>query len=95
MKYLVIDACFAGTGIRDKYEGYLSPEDLELNPILQSEIREWLTKYENEHYIGFKNVDIIDNLDIEGVEIAKKIKQELINSKVQYFSAARMTLQII
>jgi hypothetical protein len=36
MKYLVIDACLSGTGIRDKYESeFLDPEDLGLRNVSQ------------------------------------------------------------
>lgn len=92
----MVDACFGGTGIRDKYEGgYLLLKDLGLSSVLINAIKKWLAKYENEHYIGFKNIDIIDNLDIEGIEIVKEIKKELINIKIEYFSAARMTREII
>jgi hypothetical protein len=96
MKYLIVDACLSGTGIRDKYEGgYISTEDLKLSPALLSKISQWLTKYQNEHYNGFINIDIIDTLDIEGIEIAGKIKNELLDVKIEYFSAARMTSKII
>jgi len=96
MNYLIIDGGLSGTGIRDKYEGgYLSPESLGLNNSLVHQINIWLLKYENEHYNGFNNVNIIDELDKEGNEIARKIKDELIDVKVEYFSAARMTGKII
>lgn len=96
MNYLIVDGGLSGTGIRDKYEGgYLSPESLGLNNSLVYQINTWLLKYENEHYNEFNNVNIIDELDKEGNEIARKIKDELIDIKVEYFSAARMTREII
>jgi len=96
MKYLIIDACLSGTGIRDKYVGgYIFPEDLKLIQALSSNISLWVTKYQNEHYNGFINTYIIDSLDIEGVEIARKIKNELIDVKIEYFSAGKKTREII
>jgi hypothetical protein len=40
------------------------------------------------HYKGFKDERIIDSLDIEGLEIARAIKDELIDVKIEYFSEA-------
>lgn len=96
MKYLVIDAMLDGTGIRDKYEGgYLVPQDLGLSFTTIEWLDIWLLKYENEHYNGFANEGIIDELDREGKEIALTIKNELVKVKLEYFSEARMTTEII
>lgn len=96
MKYLVIDASLNGTGIRDKYKGgYIAPEDLGLSSATVQSLNTWLTKYENEHYNGFTNDNIIDKLDREGKEIALLIKSELSEVKLEYFSDARMTNEMI
>lgn len=96
MRYLVVDASLSGTGIRDKYEGgYLAPEDLGLSPVAIERLNEWLIKYENEHYKGFANDNVIQELDREGKEIASMIKRELAEVKLEYFSDARMTTEII
>ncbi|MES2619691.1 MAG: hypothetical protein V4615_02485 [Bacteroidota bacterium] len=96
MRYLVIDASLSGTGIRDKYEGgYLAPEDLGLSSDTIQRLNAWLSKYENEHYNGFTDDNIIDELDREGKEIALLIKAELSEVKLEYFSDARMTNEII
>ena len=96
MKYLVIDAYVSGTGIRDKYEGgYIFPKDLGLNNDIVNQINVWLSKYENEHFNGFVNGDIITELDKEGKEIAEKIKDKLVDIKIEYFSAAKMTREIL
>lgn len=96
MRYLVIDASLSGTGIRDKYDGgYLTPEDLGLNPTTIQQLNTWLSKYENEHYNGFVDNKIIDELDKEGKEIALIIKKELSEVKLEYFSDARMTTEVI
>lgn len=96
MKYLVIDAALSGTGIRDKYEGgYIEPEDLGLSLATKQRLNEWLSKYENEHYNGFTDDNIINELDQEGKEIALMIKKELSEVKIEYFSDARMTNEMI
>jgi hypothetical protein len=92
MRYIIIDASLNGTGIRDKYEGgYLTPEVLGLCSITIKQLKEWLSKYENEHYNGYVNNKVIDELDQEGEKIALIIKNELPEVKLEYFSDARMT----
>ena len=92
MRYLIIDAALNGTGIRDKYEGgYIDPKDLGLSPLIIQHLNTWLLKYENEHYSGFLNNHIINELDTEGEKIAQVIKNELLEVKLEYFSDARMT----
>ena len=96
MKYLVIDAALSGTGIRDKYEGgYINPEDLGLSLSIKQKLNKWLSKYENEHYNGFTDDNIINELDREGKEIALIIKNELSEVKIEYFSDVRMNEEMI
>jgi hypothetical protein len=96
MRYLVIDAALSGTGIRDKYEGsYIEPEDLGLSLATKQSLNQWLSKYENAHYNGFTDDDIINELDQEGKEIALMIKKELSEVKIDYFSDARMINEMI
>lgn len=96
MKYLVIDAALNGTGVRDKYEGgYIDPEDLNLSLSTKQRLNEWLSKYENEHYNDFTDDNIINELDQEGKEIALMIKSELSEVKIEYFSDARLTDEMI
>lgn len=96
MKYLVIDAALNGTGIRDKYEGgYIDPEKLDLSFKIKQNLKKWLLKYENEYYNGFANNSLINDLDQEGRNIALMIKNELQEVKIEYFSDARMTNDLI
>jgi hypothetical protein len=96
MKYLVVDAAVAETGIRDKYNGgYLSPEELGLPSDTCELIQNWLLKYEAECFSGYIHEEIVTKLDQEGREIALMIKNELREVKLEYFSDARMTLEII
>lgn len=92
MKYLVIDGLLHGTGVRDYYEGgYIYPEDLGLSSDLIKKLNDWLLRYEEEHYNGFSDIKLVDHLDIEGKDIAHAIKQELLEVKVDYYSAGKMT----
>ena len=96
MKYLIVDAELSGTGVRDKYfGGYIDPEDLALSTFIKQRLCDWVSKYENEHYKGFINENLIIELDQEGRDIALVIKNELLDVKVEYFSAAKMTSEII
>ncbi len=92
MRYLVIDAYLNGSGIRDKYEGEsVLPEDLGLSMPLLVKLSEWLLKYEKEHFKGYSESTIVDELDQEGISIARAIKNELTDVKLEYFSDAKMT----
>jgi len=96
MKYLVVDALFNGTGIRDYYTGdYLKPETLNLEAVTTIKIHDWLFRYKSEHHKGYINDDVINELDREGREIALKIKNELLEVKIEYYSDARMTREIM
>lgn len=96
MRYLIVDAEINGTGIRDKYEsGFVSLEDLGLTIHLINRIKNWLLSYENEHFSGYLNNNIIDELDLEGKSIAEAIKYELVDVRLEYFSDARMTSLLI
>lgn len=96
MRYLIIDGALNGTGIRDRYEGgYIEPEDLSLSFTTINRLKEWLGKYEKEHYNGFINQDTVSNLDKEGKEIALIIKNQLSEVKMEYYSHARLTKESI
>jgi len=96
MRYLVIDAVLNGTGIRKKYEGdYITPKELNLSLEITQRLNEWLQKYWEEHYQGFACDSVINKLDCEGKEIARKIKNEVSDVKIEYFSEAKMINEII
>jgi hypothetical protein len=96
MQYLVVDASLNGTGIRDKYKGgYIDLEDLHLSLTTCERIRKWLLQYENEHYMGFQNAMLINELDKQGKEIARTVKSEMPDIKIEYFSDALMKIEMI
>jgi len=97
MKYLIIDACFGGTGIRDKYEGgYIDSALLGLSANFTNRLSNWIKKYNNEFFNGYNKSNFIEELDKEGKEIAIQLKNELLNEiKVEYYSDARLVSEMI
>lgn len=96
MNYLIIDAAVGNTGIRDKYNGgYLSPEELGISTDTIELLQNWLLKYEAEYFTSYIHETLTDKLDSEGKEIASRIKNELKDIKIEYYSDARSTLEII
>jgi hypothetical protein len=90
-RYLIIDGCLSGTGIRDYYEGgYIEPSVLMLSQDTVQRLEAWLEGYRNEHYNGFSNKEKVQELDNEGKNIAVLVKDELRASKIQYYSAATL-----
>lgn len=91
MRYLVVDGELSGTGIRDKYAdeyGYIDPKALNLSQSLITQIEKWQKAYEQVHFNDYNDENLIIELDNEGVDIAKKIINELKNVKVEYYSNA-------
>jgi hypothetical protein len=91
-RYIVIDALANETGIRDEYTGrYLAPDAIGVSSKLQTEIAEWLLRYERSHIEGYCDDGAIDELDEWGERIANAVKIELSDCKVSYYSDARLT----
>ena len=89
MKYLIVIATLDSSGILDKYEqDSLEPSELGLSDELTKRIDNWLLRYWKIHYKGYtiKYKSKIEELDEEGREIARAIKQELQDVKVEYYS---------
>ena len=91
MKFLIVDGCLRGTGIRDKYQGgYINPVSLGLSSIFIKKLDFWLKNYEDEFYNQYTNTEWVKELDKEGENIALLLKKELVNSKIEYYSDAMM-----
>lgn len=90
MKYLTVDGMGFGTGVRDTYEGgYIELDALGITQRLQKDIRTWLSRYEAAFFAGFRDRGTVTALDEAGVQIAKRLSDELPHSKVTYYSDAR------
>jgi hypothetical protein len=96
MKHLILDGYLSGTGIRDGQNGgYLELSELGISFTLEKAITSWVLKYENEFYDGYSDYKKVEKLDIEGIDIVQKLKEELPNNKIEYYSDARMMKIII
>lgn len=94
--YLVVDGFLNGTGIRDYYNGgYIEPRSLNISTQLIEKLNRWLSDYETQHYSGYKDVQYLTNLDEEGKQLAKFIKEELGNVKVSYYSDYKLETYLI
>ena len=95
MKYLTIDGMLSGTGIRDSVNGgYINPKDLGISCHLVEKISKWLREYKKAHYMQYNNKEHTDELDDEGILICCLIRKEIPNSKVEYYSDARMEVTL-
>jgi len=86
-RYLVLDGKLEGTGIRDKYEGFIQPEQLPISDELVQDIRSWSQRYQNRNRNFKPDENKLYELDLDGIELLKKISIELgLEYKIHYFS---------
>lgn len=86
---LLIDGMLSGTGIRDRNEGgYVDPEALGLSSPLVADLRIWLARYEDAHYAGFDDMEVVSVLDQQGVALADRVSGERTSDEVGYYSNA-------
>jgi len=91
MHHLIIDGMLSGTGVRDGTAGgYLDLKNVGLSADLTKRIASWLVAYESAHYRQFGDKAENDRLDQEGIAIARRIREELPDNMVEYFSNAQM-----
>lgn len=91
MRYLTVDGMLSGTGIRDSVAGgYIALGSLGLSIGLTNEIENWLGRYKQAHYGQFMNKIENETLDREGLTICKRLRDELPDAKIEYFSSAEM-----
>lgn len=89
--YLIVDGMLSGTGIRDGIEGgYIELGDLGLPVEFMTDFSEWLHRYENAHFEGFKNKSHLAALDVQGITLSKRLGEVLTHSKIEYFSSGEM-----
>lgn len=92
-RYLLVDGMLSGTGIRDAVEGgYIDPEQLGISQKTIDDIAIWLARYEHAHYFQFEDSDEMDTLDKEGMNLCERLRTELVDSKIEYFSSAKMRI---
>jgi len=91
MRYLIIDGCYGGTGIRDKYNGgYIDLNELNISEGVGLKISKWVSSYNNEFFNQYSNKELIDALDKEGIEIACSLRESYLGEiKIEYYSDAK------
>lgn len=93
MRYLIFDADYNSTGVRDKFEGSLEQEDLGISDGLWNEIAQWVLDYSVITLMSPNKVVLpsslgkIDVLDQRGVELVEQLLDELkFDVKIEYYS---------
>jgi len=88
---LIVDGMLSGTGIRDaKVGGYLDAGKIGISDELVGRLAKWVSDYENAHYYQFSDRANNEELDKEGIAIAREIQEALPHIQVEYFSNAYM-----
>lgn len=87
---LLIDGMLSGTGVRDAVVGgYVAPDAIGLSAPLVADIADWQRKYEEAHFLGFP-ANAVAALDDEGLALAMRVRSELTDKSIGYFSNGRM-----
>lgn len=89
MRYLTVDGMMSGSGVRDSVNGgFIDLMELRLSRELLDDISKWLKKYESAHLDQYRNQKSIRQLDSMGIELSKRLMDEIPDSKVEYYSDA-------
>ncbi len=97
-RYIIIDGVLNSTGIRDEFEGYIKPQELNLPNEFIIALKNWLTKYEKTYYLTEGEIvpNMINELDNEGINLAKELKNYLGDEyKIKYHSDALQKTYLI
>lgn len=95
-RILILDGMRSGTGLRDGVNGgYISLENLGISEKTKAAIENWQSRYTKMQSYEYENLIEVENLDIEGLEIAKALKIEMPNNDIRYFSDAKMTTKYV
>ncbi len=88
--HFLIDGMLSGTGVRDAINGgYVSPDAIGLSTQLAADLAAWQRCYEEAHFAGFP-ADAVAQLDDDGLALASRTQEELIDKSVGYFSCGQM-----
>lgn len=87
---LLIDGMLSGTGVRDAVGGgYVALDAIGLSGQLAADIAAWQKKYEEVHFAGFPP-GAVAALDEEGLALSSRVRGELSDKSIGYFSNGRM-----
>ncbi len=91
-RYVKVDGMYGGTGIRDSVTGgFLSLESLHLTAELVEDFKAWLQCYEEAHFAGYSEAESVAELDRQGMSLCLRLRNEMPDSKIEYFSSGLMT----
>lgn len=94
-RYLKIVASWHGTGITNSLDSSeLDVDELGLSSSFITDFRAWLERYESCHEDRYSNLDLVAQLDRQGLEFCRRLKEELPGCKVQYFSEGTCVLTL-
>lgn len=88
MQYLVVEADYQGTGIRDDYAGPVAPPELGISEDLTKRLHQWVERYSGLITGAVERTpERTDKLDALGVALAQEIQGVLGDqAKVAYYS---------
>jgi hypothetical protein len=97
MRYLILDADYMSTGIKDEFAGFLDQEDLGVSDELWSDISKWVRSYgaitmmSPDERVSPESIRLIDNLDNEGLQFIERLTDEIKSEvKIRYFSEGKL-----
>lgn len=96
MRHLIVDGMFSGTGVRDAVDGgFVDLSDLGISVQLANDLASWVLRFEAAHYRQFRNSLEVVDLELTGTELARRLKSELADTKIQYCSCVTLKCTVI
>ncbi|HXY60775.1 MAG TPA: hypothetical protein VEH26_04120 [Chthoniobacterales bacterium] len=100
MRYLVVDADYRGTGIRDEFTGQITPESVGLPQDLVERITKWVADYQPIIPVPsrerWKRSGEIEKLDEIGLDLARAVEGHFgAGARVKYFSEGKLKQMLI
>lgn len=93
MNNILITVDYNSTGVKLNNK-WVSPEDLNLDIGVVNEIKKWVSDYHKIIPMSMEQrlsiLDKIEELDKIGIQIAKKIKNQLPNVNISYYSEGKL-----
>ncbi|HEX9696347.1 MAG TPA: hypothetical protein VGB64_08535 [Actinomycetota bacterium] len=96
MRYLTLAADYTQSALRDDHLGAVVPEEVGLAGELGDRIRDWNTRYRGiiplspEQRAEAPAVGVIEELDQEGLSLAREIAESQPDLKVRYYSEGHL-----
>ena len=95
MRYLTLIPDYTNSCLQDDFEGYLQLSELKLSHNLLDSLKKWHEEYKKIIPLPIeqrnKIMDQINNLDRDGLKLAKQISKEIPGgAKVKYFSEGQL-----